>query len=180
MRTFVAAEISDKNLINSIKNFQSKVNIKAKPVETQNLHFTLQFLGEVSEEISQKIKQALQTIEFKTFKVNFKGIGAFPRMKTPRIIWIGTDEVGAKALTDLAKKVENVLAPLGFAPDKPFKSHLTVLRVKNRIENVSKELERFKTEDFGDQEISVIKLKQSVLTPQGPVYSDLEEIKAKS
>jgi len=179
MRAFVAVEISDDEVINSITKFQSKINIEAKPVKPQNLHFTLQFLGEISDDVSQKIKQALKTIEFSSFKINFKGLGAFPKIKFPRVVWIGTDEVGGNALIDLAKNVENVLAPLGFTSDKPFKSHITVFRIKNKIGDISKELEKYEKYDFGSQEISKIKLKQSVLTPQGPVYSDLEEIKAK-
>jgi len=179
MRAFVAVEIANDELINSIAKLQSEINITAKPVELQNFHFTLQFLGEISEEVSQKIKQALKTIEFSTFKVNFKGIGAFPKMKFPRVIWIGTDEKGANALIDLAKKVENVLSPLGFIPDKPFKSHITIFRIKNKVGDISKELEKLKTFEFGSQKISNFKLKQSTLTPQGPLYSDLEEIKAK-
>ncbi|HUT05797.1 MAG TPA: RNA 2',3'-cyclic phosphodiesterase [Nitrosopumilaceae archaeon] len=178
MRAFVAVEISNREVISSIKKFQSEINIKAKTVEPQNLHFTLQFLGEISEEISHKISQALQTIKFSSFKVNFKGIGAFPKMKFPRVIWIGTDDAGGNELMDLAKKVENVLSPLGFTSDKPFKSHITVFRIKNKIDDISKEMEKFKEYEFGSQEISNIKLKQSLLTPQGPVYSDLEEIKA--
>ena len=179
MRAFVAVEISDDEVINSITKFRSKIKIKAKPVKPQNLHFTLQFLGEISDDESQKIKQALKTIEFSKFKINFKGLGAFPKMKFPRVVWIGTDEVGGNALIDLAKKVENVLTPLGLTSDKPFKSHITIFRIKNRIDDISKELEKFESYEFGSQEISKFKLKQSVLTPQGPVYSDLEEIKAK-
>ncbi len=136
-------------------------------------------MGEISEEVSQKIKQALKTIEFSTFQVNFKGIGAFPKIKFPRVIWIGTDENGSNMLIGLAKKVENVLSPLGFISDKPFKSHITIFRIKNKIGDISKELEKFKTFEFGDQKISKIKFKQSVLTPKGPLYSDLEEIRAK-
>jgi 2'-5' RNA ligase len=179
MRAFVAVEISNEEVVNSITELQSKINIKAKPVEPQNLHFTLQFLGEISEDVTQKIKQALKTIEFSTFKINFQGLGAFPKMKFPRVVWIGTDEIGGNTLVDLAKKVENVLTPLGFTSDKPFKSHITIFRIKNKIGDISKELEKFESFKFGSQEISKIKLKQSVLTPQGPVYSDLEEIRAK-
>jgi len=179
MRAFVAIEILNEEVVNSITEFQSKINIKAKPVEPQNLHFTLQFLGEISEDISQKIKQALKTIEFSAFKINFKGIGAFPKMKFPRVVWIGTDEFGGNALVNLAKKVETVLAPLGFTSDKPFKSHITIFRIKNKIGDISNELKKFESYEFGSQEITKIKLKQSVLTPQGPVYSDLEEIRAK-
>jgi len=35
-----------------------------------------------------------------------------------------------------------------------------------------------KTIDFGMQEVTNLKLKKSELTPNGPIYSDLEEIKA--
>jgi len=178
MRTFVAIEISNSNIINSIKKFQTEININAKPVEPKNFHFTLQFLGEVSEEISQKIILALHKIEFSSFNVNLKGIGAFPKSKSPRIIWIGTDNVGGNMLVQLSKKVEKALEPLGFFSDKPFKPHITVLRIKNKIGDITNELDRQKTIDFGIQEVSNLKLKKSELTPDGPIYSDLEEIKA--
>lgn len=178
MRTFVAIEISDNHVIESIKKFQSEININAKPVEPKNFHFTLQFLGEISEDVSQKISNALHTIEFSSFNVNLKGIGAFPKAKFPRVVWIGTDDGGGSLLIQLAKKVEKVLEPLGFFSDKPFKPHLTVFRIKKKIEDITEELEKQKTLDFGVQKVTEIKFKKSELTPNGPIYSDLEEIKA--
>ena len=50
MRVFVAVEITSDKIINSISKFQSEINIDAKPVELHNLHFTLQFLGEISQD----------------------------------------------------------------------------------------------------------------------------------
>ena len=178
MRTFVAIEISNDNIINSIKKFQSEVNINAKPVEPKNFHFTLQFLGEISEEISQKIIQALRKIEFSSFNVNLKGVGAFPKSKFPRVIWVGTDNDGGNMLIQLSKKVEKALEPLGFFSDKPFKPHITVFRIKKKIGDITNELNRQKTIDFGIQEVTNLKLKKSELTPDGPIYSVLEEIKA--
>jgi len=178
MRTFVAIEISNDNIINSIKKFQTEININAKPVESENFHFTLQFLGEVSEEISQKIIQALRKIEFSSFSVNLKGVGAFPKPKFPRVVWVGTDNDGGNMLIQLSKKVEKALEPLGFFSDKPFRPHLTVLRIKKKIGDITNELDRQKTIDFGMQEVTNLKLKKSELTPNGPIYSDLEEIKA--
>ena len=179
MRVFVAVEISNKDVIDSIRNFQSKVAIKAKPIEPQNLHFTLQFLGEITDENCEKIKQNLKKIEFSSFKINFKGVGAFPNMRSPRVIWIGVDKVGGKMLEDLAGQIKNVLKPLGFFPDKPFKSHITIFRIKNKIGDISKDLEKFQDYEFGSYLVSNIKLKQSVLTPKGPIYTDLEEVVAK-
>ncbi|MEX0861897.1 RNA 2',3'-cyclic phosphodiesterase [Nitrosopumilus sp.] len=178
MRIFVAIEISENHIVNSIKEFQKKINIDAKPIEAKNLHFTLQFLGEISEHTIQKIIQALHTIEFSSFSVTLKGIGAFPKPKFPRVIWIGTDEKGGDMLIQLSKKVEKVLEPLGFFPDKPFKPHITVFRIKKKIGNITKELENQKIGDFGMQMISNIKLKKSELTSSGPICSDLVEIQA--
>jgi len=178
MRTFVAIEISNSDVINSIKKFQSKINVNAKPVESTNFHFTLQFLGEISEETSQKIIQALSTIEFSSFTVYLRGVGAFPKPKFPRVIWIGTDNDGGNMLIQLSKRVEKVLEPLGFFSDKPFKPHITVFRIKKKIGDITEDLDSQKTIDFGMQEVTGIKLKKSELTPNGPIYSDLEEIKA--
>ena len=178
MRVFVAIEISSNKIINLISKFQSEININAKPVEPHNLHFTLQFLGDISQDIVEKVMISLNSIKFSSFMVNFKGIGVFPKLKFPRVVWIGTDENGGKSLVELSKKVENALTPLGFSVDKPFKPHITVFRIKNKIGDISKELDKFKSIDFGIQEITGFKLKQSILSSKGPAYSDLMEIKA--
>jgi len=178
MRTFVAVEISNESIINSIKKFQTEISIDAKPVESKNFHFTLQFLGEVSEDISQKIIQSLRKIEFSSFSVNLRGIGAFPKPKFPRVIWVGTDNDGGNMLVQLSKKVEKALEPLGFFSDKPFKPHITVFRIKKKIGDISEELKNQNIVNFGIQRVSNIKLKQSVLTANGPIYSDLVEVNA--
>ncbi len=179
MRTFVAAEISSEEVLSSIKKFQSEFEIRAKPVSLNNIHFTLLFLGEISEQVSAKVKDALNSIQFEEFYVRFQGIGAFPKASSPRVIWVGTDEIGAEHLKKLAFQVENTLSPSGFHNDKPFQPHVTIFRIKNKIGNISDKLKRYSTTKFGIQKISEIKFKQSVLTPDGPNYSDLQVIKAK-
>ena len=178
MRTFVAIEISNEDIINSIEKFQTEISIDAKPVESRNLHFTLQFLGKVSEDILQEIIQALHKIEFSSFSVNLRGVGVFPESKFPRVIWVGVDDNSETMLVQLAQKVEKVLEPLGFFADKPFKPHITVFRIKKKVGDITKELDSQKMLDFGIQEIASIKLKKSEFTLNGPIYSDLEEIKA--
>ncbi len=176
MRVFVAIEITDKIVINSITKFQDKLEIDAKPIEAQNFHFTLQFLGEVSKDTLVKIKEALQTVEFSSFDIILKGVGVFPKPRFPRVIWVGTDEKGGEILIELSKKIVKVLEPLGFFQDKSFKPHITVFRIKKKIGDISRELESIKMENFGMQKISNIKLKKSELTSSGPIYSDLLEI----
>ena len=71
------------------------------------------------------------------------------------------------------------LSQFGFQPDKKFKPHVTIFRVKKKIENVSNELQKFSTYSFGRQVISEVKLKKSELTPNGPIYTDLMVVKGK-
>jgi 2'-5' RNA ligase len=92
MRTFVAIEVSNKDVLNSIHKIQTELNIKAKPVELHNMHFTVQFLGEVSEEMVEKISDALNSIEFSAFSITFASIGVFPKPNSPRVIWIGVTD----------------------------------------------------------------------------------------
>ena len=134
MRIFVAIEITKNYIINSIRKFQENINIDAKPTELRNLHFTLQFLGEISEEITQKIIQSLNTIKFSSFDVNLKKIGVFPKPKFPRVIWIGTDEIGGNMLIQLSKKVEKVLEPLGFFQINHSNLISQYLELKRRLE----------------------------------------------
>jgi len=178
MRTFVAIEVNNKDVLDSIHKIQAELNIKAKPVKLQNMHFTVQFLGEVSEKMIGKISDALNSIEFSAFSISFTGIGVFPKPNSPRVIWIGTDD-GINKLEKLAEMIRSKLSHLGFSPDKKFKPHVTIFRVKNKIGDMPDKLEKFSSYYFGKQTVSEIKLKKSELTPNGPIYTDLLVVKGK-
>ena len=178
MRTFVAIEVNNKDVLNSIHKIQTELNIKAKPVKLHNMHFTVQFLGEVSEEMVGKISDALNSIEFSAFSISFASIGVFPKPNFPRVIWIGTND-GVNELEELAEMIRSKLSDIGFSPDKKFKPHVTIFRVKNKIEDLPSKLEKFSSCSFGKQLISEIKLKKSELTYQGPIYTDLLVVKGK-
>ncbi len=178
MRIFVAIEITDEKVVESITKFQDKISIDANPVKSENLHFTLQFLGETSQKDTQEIIENLHTIKFSSFNVNLKGIGTFPKNKPSRVIWISTDENGRNELIKLSKKIRKTLESLEFFSDRPFKPHITVFRIKKKTENISNKLRNMRNKDFGIQKICSVKLKKSELTSNGPIYSDITEIKA--
>ena len=64
MRTFVAIDLTDSDLLEGIKKIQTEMKIDAKPVSLENIHFTMLFLGEVTEGQAQRVQDALNTIEF--------------------------------------------------------------------------------------------------------------------
>ena len=176
MRVFIAIEISDGEILKKIQTFQNELKIKAKPTKIDQIHFTLQFLGEISEETCEKVKTMLKNLEFTRFELSLRGVSAFPNFRNPRVIWIGCDKLGTEKLSDITKAIGNNLKPLGFENEKKFKPHLTVFRVKNKIGDVSSIMNEVGEAQFGTQIISKIKLKRSILSPKGPEYSDLLEV----
>jgi 2'-5' RNA ligase len=179
MRIFVAIEITEKGILDNITQLQKNIGIEAKAVPREQIHFTLQFIGDVDETLKEKIINVLNIIEFSKFQITIKGIGAFPRAKLPRVIWVGVDKAGKESLSNIAALVNKKLLELGFKNDKAFKPHLTIFRVKNKINDVTGELTKFNSKIFGTQQVSQIKLKKSTLTPNGPIYEDLTVVDAK-
>ena len=72
MRTFVAIEISKREILKEIQTFQEKIKIDAKPIRVEQIHFTLQFLGEIDEEKCEKVKDVLNEIDFSGFEISLK------------------------------------------------------------------------------------------------------------
>ena len=179
MRTFVAVEICNESTLNAIAKLQSELKIKAKPVSKENMHFTLLFLGEISDDMAPKIMESLSSVSFNPIEMKLIDVGAFPNPRSPRVVWIGVDKDAAKNLVALAVQVEEKLCPLGFRSDKPFKPHLTIFRIKDRMNDISHELNKFRSVEVGHETISELKFKKSILTPTGPIYSDLQVVKAK-
>ena len=70
MRVFVAVEISDEKILNKIQTFQKNLEINAKPTKINQIHFTLQFLGEIDEEKCEKVKELLKAISFSEFELS--------------------------------------------------------------------------------------------------------------
>lgn len=178
MRTFVAVEVHNEDVLNAIVNLQKDFDIKASPVSKQNMHFTLLFLGEITDEAAENAKKSLLSIVFKPIELNFTQLGAFPNPNFPRVIWIGVDETASEQLVELAVQVEKKLAPLGFKSDKKFQPHLTIFRVKNKVNGISKKVEKYRQVNLGKDVICELKFKKSILTSNGPIYSDLQVIKA--
>jgi 2'-5' RNA ligase len=178
MRVFIAVEISNEIILKRIETFQENLEINAKPTRINQIHFTLQFLGEIDEKKCKKVKDVLKKISFPQFELFLKGVGGFPNLNNPRVIWIGTDKGGQK-LSQIAREIGMKLTTLGFKEDRKFKPHLTVFRIKKKIGDISSLMQEYETVEFGSETVSKIKLKKSVLSPEGSEYSDLLEVNAK-
>ncbi|MHA1191964.1 MAG: RNA 2',3'-cyclic phosphodiesterase [Promethearchaeota archaeon] len=188
IRAFIAIELKDPETLNNIQSFSSRIKQnqpKVKLVKPENLHLTIKFLGNITEELTSRIyyflKEEINLTMFKgrTLDYSLKGVGQFNKFT---VLWIKM-KGDIQFLQDIKETVENGLYTRFKIPkDKriKFKPHLTIGRLrKEKIDykNLSSLKNIFnenKTSDFGPFTVNQVKLKKSVLTPKGPIYSDLE------
>lgn len=181
IRSFIAFDIDNESVIKQFSEAQTTlVNTGAdlKLVKPQNIHMTMRFLGNISPPMVDSIHEEMKKISFAPFDVEIKGLGVFPKLKYARVIWAGIRK-GADELTNVFNQLEPLLRKLGFKPDsKGFSPHLTIARVKtgrNKAEFIQR-IQELADYEFGIVRADCLRLKKSVLTPKGPIYSTLREV----
>jgi len=174
MRTFMAVEVPE-NVRRKIDNFlkeKATKNLPIKWVRFDNLHITLQFLGEIDESKKKEIAAVIAEIarKFTPFQVKLEGIGCFPNPRNPRVLWIGAKE-GAEKLCEIAQNLETTLSRFGIKEEKRFHPHLTIGRIKTscKVDNILEK--NIETEPF---QVNSITLFKSTLRSEGPIYEALE------
>lgn len=170
MRCFIAVELPEK-IKDILKKLQEDIgdnNAKIKWVK--GFHLTLKFFREISENKVEKIKKRLENFKFKDFKLNLSKIGVFPDDKFIRVIWVGIRQKGK--IIELQKNVDRKLIDI-FEPEKNFKGHVTLGRVKF-VRDKKKLIDSLKLDVEGDFKVENIKLIKSELKEKGPVYTELE------
>jgi len=183
IRSFLAIELP-KLILRKIEGVQGDLRLThadVRWVSPEKIHLTLKFFGSIEESridsIFKSIEEPIQSTL--PFSLKVRGVGAFPQMKNPRVIWMGLVEE-REALTSLQKQIETQLEKIGFQPeDRPFHPHLTLGRMKSsrgKDELVGR-MEKHKEEEFGDLRVERVVLFKSDLRPSGPIYTPLGDVK---
>ena len=181
IRTFIAIEIPG-NIISKIRELQKNLKVygfKIRWVRPENIHLTLKFLGNIEAGDVDKINNAISNTVAGVVPISLaaKGIGVFPGIRRPRVLWIGlTGQL--EPLMSLQKKLDENLRAIGFPKEKrPFKGHLTLGRIKTKIDarrfgDALMASRNFESETFTADRIILYK---SELKPSGAVYTKLAE-----
>jgi len=181
IRTFIAIELPA-----TLKQDVDRLIVTLKPlgegvrwVRAANLHFTLRFLGDIEQDMVAKLAERLKgnLSKLKPFPLKLSGLGCFPNMNRPRVIWLGCDG-DMEALKNLAYGVESACRDCGFGKaDKKFSAHLTIGRIKNprSLESFIGRLTdvEFESDEFEVSEVVVFK---SDLSPRGPTYTPVAKV----
>lgn len=181
IRSFIAFDVNNESMLRRFSEVQGTLldtGANLKLVKPQNIHITMRFLGNIAPHMVNSIHEEMKTVSFTSFDVEIKGLGAFPKLRHARVVWAGIRK-GADELKNIFDQLEPKLQGLGFRPDrKGFSPHLTIARVKtgrNKAELAGcvQDLAEY---EFGVVRADCLRLKKSVLTPRGPIYSTLMEV----
>ena len=161
--------------------------------DPEGAHVTLKFLGEVDPgtvpALETELEAAVSDADVAPFSVTYGGLGVFPDLSYVSVLWLGVEEGGAE-LTRLHRAIEERTTAMGFdAESHDFTPHVTLARMehaggKELVQALVRDWdpsaveatdddELRATEDgpvVGETTVSEIRLTESTLGPDGPVY----------
>jgi RNA 2',3'-cyclic 3'-phosphodiesterase len=105
-------------------------NENIRLVKRSNLHITLEFLGEISEDDQRALEKSVGKITGESFDIELTRVGWW---KKPQILWIGTTHIPKQLLT-LVKSIKKCVKQQGLEPDqREYKPHVTIVRKVKQI-----------------------------------------------
>jgi len=149
-------------------------------VPKQNIHLTLKFLGNVSTTNLVVLENVLSSVvaQHHFFTVQVGGLGAYPKVRSPRVIWIGVETT--PELIALQGAVDKETDRMGYPSERrPYSAHLTLGRVSRNatlqdVERISNFLMEHKNVGvLGSILVRAVHLYRSDLRPDGAVYTRL-------
>lgn len=182
MRAFIACEFP-KTIISAIGKIQENLRsyrLKVRWIRPENIHLTLKFLGNIERAVVQSIAGTIsESVKgCGPISISAKGIGVFPSLKRPRVLWAGL--AGATdALGQLHRNLEGNMERIGFPKEnRHFKGHLTLGRFRGKADpkqllDAMEAFEGFQTEPFVIDHLILFK---SELFPAGPTYSKVIQV----
>jgi 2'-5' RNA ligase len=177
MRAFIGIPIS-KELRDKISSFYPVFGRTGgiKFVEPKNLHITLNFLGDINEDMIKSVGNAVDNAVdgLKRFDILCRKISAFPSLKKASVIWADCAEGGGR-VEEIYNRLSDNLEPLGFLKEsRPYTAHITIgrCRVHRDITHEAGTIE-INTEDT----VAGVVLFKSVISQAGPEYSIIYERK---
>lgn len=175
LRTFIGVPVPVSASLRGVLATCGAFGRAVRPVDGENIHVTLRFLGETPAgqvaDIAAALRDAVSGIDAFTSEIH--GLGAFPHLGRPSVIWAGFRE--REEWEKLGGAIEQPLRELGFPPDRQrFHPHVTLARVRSRPPaELRTWVEQQAETPFGFVDVQSVTYYQSELSSNGPRYSVL-------
>ena len=180
MRLFVSVDLPD-DLAEPVADLQDEFGDASglSFTDPEQAHLTMKFLGEVDEDrlpaLERELGAAVDDADVSPFTARFGGLGVFPSLDYISVVWLGVER-GGEELIRLHETIEERTTAMGFEPEShDFTPHVTLARMehaggKDRVQ----ELVRERDPTVGEMTVDEVRLTESTLTDEGPMYSTLE------
>jgi RNA 2',3'-cyclic 3'-phosphodiesterase len=100
----------------------------AKWIESENMHITLRFAGDIDARTADEFADQLAQLSFEPFTVSIAGAGAFGG-RDPRVLWAGVES--SPELQSLYRANERAARAAGLEADpRNFSPHVTLARMR--------------------------------------------------
>jgi 2'-5' RNA ligase len=180
IRSFIAFDMENEQVLSRLAAAQkllAETGADLKLVAPRNIHVTIRFLGDISPGMVDKVYEAMKNVKFTPFSIQLRGLGVFPNLNYPRVVWAGMTD-GVEQLRSIFTQLEPKIRALGFASDAyGFSPHLTIARVRSGVnkQRLAELVTKKADYEFGLIKADCLRLKRSELSPKGPTYSTLRE-----
>jgi 2'-5' RNA ligase len=135
------------------------------------LHLTLNFIGEVAEPQAEEIDAALAAVPFESFLIGLSGIDIFGNRRRPRMLWTGVRQEDIERLQHLHAKVDRILQRCGRRADpRKYIPHVTLARFRAKTRRIGPYLEHYAAYKSPAFEVNAMTLFRSHLGHQGAQY----------
>jgi 2'-5' RNA ligase len=152
-------------------------DFNARWIPPPNLHITVWFIGDVTDDLAGRIGAALAPrMIVPAFEASISGWGAFPSHGPPRVLWLGVTDPAAGLLA-LYRDVESRFGAQGLEPERrSYSAHLTAARVKDPGRTPGRAIRQALADTpvaAGPWRISALTLFRSRPGPEGSSYDTL-------
>ena len=142
-------------------------------VDPGALHITLKFIGASDEGRADEVAASLRRVAagHAPFDVGLSGVGAFPSLRRPRVVWVGVGPIAE--LARLQGEIEAALEELGIErEERGFSAHITLGRARRGSAVDAQRLESLARRAVirGSWRVQSVDLMESRLRPTGAVY----------
>ncbi len=142
-------------------------------VDPAALHITLKFIGASDEGRAGEIASTLRRVAagHVPFDAGLSGVGAFPSLRRPRVVWVGI--APSPQLARLQGEIEVALEELGIErEERRFDAHITLGRARRGSAVEARRLESLagRSTIRGSWRVESVELMESRLRPTGAVY----------
>jgi len=181
MRAFIGIALPSaiREALGELQGELARSQADVKWVLPEQLHVTLKFLGEITELQRQAVEAMLRKMAEPEapFQLSLEGVGAFPSIHAPRVIWVGI-RAGKERVERIAHAIEREGERIRLQKDeRPFAAHVTLGRVRSpqRLKPLADQLQAVVWQPLAPWRVESLTLYESRLSSSGPSYTVLAD-----